>query len=317
MAQGGGKDKWTKTIMNGACGGGGEVVSKHARGRGESMVAGRIRTTDEFRRALRVNQGYRTECRWRWLRFGGLGGLRSLCFHVRILLVYLVARRLIRDGVLGLDDYAERSLASLRVAEQAGGKVEVEGLGHVAGVNGPVVFVGNHMSTLETLLLPGFMLPFKDVAFVVKESLLNYPIFGPIMRAVKRIPVARVNPREDLKAVLTQGEAMLRAGVSVVIFPQATRAVEFSVEEFNTLGVKLAGRVGVPVVPLALKTDFMGNGRVFKDLGLVDDRKTIHFAFGAPLVVAGNGRDAHEAVVAFITAHLQQWGGRVKGGDSQ
>jgi 1-acyl-sn-glycerol-3-phosphate acyltransferase len=129
----------------------------------------------------------------------------------------------------------------------AGGKVEVEGLGHVAGVRGPVVFVGNHMSTLETLLLPGFMLPFKDVAFVVKDSLLSYPVFGPIMRAVKHIPVARVNPREDLKAVLTQGEAMLRAGVSVVIFPQATRSVEFSVEEFNTLGVKLAGRAGAPM----------------------------------------------------------------------
>jgi 1-acyl-sn-glycerol-3-phosphate acyltransferase len=201
----------------------------------------------------------------------------------------------------------------MKAAEGAGGVVEVGGLEHVAGVSGPVVFVGNHMSTLETLLLPGLILPFKEVAFVVKQSLLDYPVFGKIMRAVKQIAVARVNPRDDLKVVLTQGEAMLKAGVSVVIFPQATRSVEFDVAEFNTLGVKLAARAGVPLVPLALKTDFMGNGRVFKDLGYVDHRKTIHFEFGAPMDVKGNGREAHEAVVAFISSRLRQWGGLVKG----
>lgn len=273
----------------------------------------RIKTSLEFREALRVNRAYQTAPEWRLFRFGVFGGLRSLWFHIRVLWVYGVARRLIRDGVLDLDDYEGRSFASLRVTEGAGGVVEVGGLEHVAGVSGPVVFVGNHMSTLETLLLPGLILPFKDVAFVVKQSLLDYPIFGKIMRAVKQIAVARVNPRDDLKVVLTQGEALLRAGVSVVVFPQATRSVEFDVEAFNSLGVKLAARAGVPVVPLALKTDFMGNGRVFKDLGYVDHRKTIHFEFGAPLEVTGNGREAHEAIVAFITAHLRQWGGQVKG----
>lgn len=277
------------------------------------MDGKRIRTSSEFREALRARHAYRTAPGWRWLRFGPVGWLRSFCFHLRVLLVYIAARRLIRNGVLGLDDYAGRSFASLRAAEGAGGVVEAAGLEHVAGVGGAVVFVGNHMSTLETVLLPGLILPFKNVAFVVKESLLDYPVFGPIMRAVRHIPVARVNPRDDLKVVLTQGEAMLRAGISVVVFPQATRSVEFNAAEFNSLGVKLAGRAGVPVVPLALKTDFMGNGRVFKDLGFVDHSKTIHFAFGAPLAVTGNGRDAHEAIVAFITARLREWGGQVKG----
>jgi 1-acyl-sn-glycerol-3-phosphate acyltransferase len=262
---------------------------------------------------LRAEHAYRTAPGRAWFRFGPLGGLRSFCFHCRVLLVYHVARRLIRKGVLGLEDYAGRSYASLRAAEGAGGVVEVDGLAHLAGVAGPVVFVGNHMSTLETLLLPGLILPFKDVAFVVKQSLLDYPIFGPIMRAVKHIPVARVNPRDDLKAVLTQGEAMLKDGVSVVIFPQATRSVVFDAGEFNTLGVKLAARAGVPVVPMALKTDFMANGRVFKDLGYVNPGLTIHFVFGAPMEAKGSGKDAHETVVNFIAGHLRRWGGQVKG----
>lgn len=278
------------------------------------MAAGRSRTFAEFRAEIQKARNYRTgDCR-ALFRFGPVGWLRSFCYHVRVLLIYWVARRAIRRGLFDLEAYGGRSLASLRAVEGAGGKVSVTGLDHVAEVEGPVVFVGNHMSTLETLLLPGLILPFKDVAFVVKEKLLDYPVFGPIMRAVKHIAVGRENPREDLKAVLTRGQEMLQAGVSVVIFPQATRSAAFEVSAFNTLGVKLAARAGVPVIPLALKTDFMGNGRMFKDLGFIDDRKSVHFAFGAPLKVAGNGREAHEAVVNFVANHLRAWGGEVRVG---
>jgi 1-acyl-sn-glycerol-3-phosphate acyltransferase len=191
--------------------------------------------------------------------------------------------------------------------------LEVSGLEHLAGTAGPVVIIGNHMSSLETVVLPVLILPFKDVAFVVKESLRTHFIFGPIMCAVKHIAVARSNPREDLKLVLTRGEELIRQGVSVVIFPQATRAAEFDIEGFNTLGVKLAARAGVPVIPLALKTDFMANGTWIKDMGPVYPGRTIHFAFGAPLKVAGNGREEHAAVVKFVAAHLKSWGGCIKG----
>lgn len=229
--------------------------------------------------------------------------------------VYAIARRTIRRNAYDLTAYMDSSYRIRRIAELAGGDIEVTGLENVAGVSGSVVFVGNHMSSLETVILPGLLIPFKDVAFVVKESLLTYPVFGPIMRAVKNIPVGRQNPRDDLKQVLVQGEEFLRSGVSVVIFPQATRSAVFQPAEFNTLGVKLAARAGVPVIPLAMRTDFMGNGRVFKDLGLVDPAKPIRFAFGAPLQPSGNGREAHEAVVAFITGNLTKWGGQVKQGD--
>lgn len=275
------------------------------------MAAGRARSYIEFAAEIRANRRYETgKCR-SWFRFGPVGWLRSFCFHVRILLVYVVARRSIRLGTFDLEAYGGRSFASLRAVEGAGGKVCVTGLEHLAQVPGPVVFVGNHMSTLETLLLPGLILPFKDVAFVVKENLLEYPVFGPIMRAVKHIAVGRANPRDDLKVVLTRGQELLAAGVSVVIFPQATRSVAFDVSAFNSLGVKLASKAGVPVVPVALKTDFMGNGRVFKDLGFVDHRKPVHVAFGAPLQAAATSRGTHEAVVDFVRTHLEAWGGEV------
>lgn len=243
----------------------------------------------------------------RW-RFGAFRPLRTACFHARVLLVYRTARRLIRTGRFDLDEYAMRAVANLRISEAAGGQVEVTGLHHLAAVPGPVVIVGNHMSSLETVMLPCFLLPFKDVAFVVKESLTTHAIFGPIMRSVKHIAVTRANPRDDLKQVMTQGTALLQSGASVVIFPQATRTVEFDPAQFNSLGVKLAARAGVPVVPMALRTDFWANGRAVKDLGPICPERPIRVAFDAARPVTGTGKAEHEAIVAFITRHLRAWG---------
>jgi 1-acyl-sn-glycerol-3-phosphate acyltransferase len=267
-----------------------------------------------FRDRLRTDLCYRTPASRRagW-RFGGWDRLRAACFHLRMVWIYVVAGRMIRRGVFDLDAYAERSFKSVCVAEDAGGLIEVTGLKPLSDLAGPAVIIGNHMSSLETIMLSCLILPFRNVAFVVKQALVDHPIFGPIMRVVHVIPVGRTNPREDLKAVLTQGEALLKQGISVVIFPQATRSVEFDMAAFNTLGVKLAARAGVPVIPLALKTDFMGNGKRFKDIGPVDPDKTVHFAFGPPITIEDNGRRAHETVVEFIRSHIEQWGGTVKG----
>ena len=273
---------------------------------------GSARAYDEFRERLRRELAYETPpgpARW---RFGALGLLRTACFHARVLLGYHHARQLIRQGRFDIDEYAMCALFNVRVAEAAGGHVKVTGLEHVAGTEGPVVIVGNHMSSLETVMLSCFLLPFKDVAFVVKDALLRHAIFGPIMRAVKMIPVSRTNPRDDLKQVLTKGTELLQSGTSVVIFPQATRATLFDPAQFNSLGVKLAARAGVPVVPMALRTDFWANGRLIKDLGAICPDRPIRVAFDAPRRVDGTGRETHEAIVAFITQRLHEWGLQTK-----
>jgi 1-acyl-sn-glycerol-3-phosphate acyltransferase len=101
--------------------------------------------------------------------------------------------------------------------------------------------------------------------------------------------------------------ARVRDGRSVVVFPQTTRTVVFDPVTFNTIGVKMARRAGVPLVPLALKTDAWANGRRLKDWGRIDPRKPVHFCFGRPLQVSGAGRAEHEQVVRFIQDKLRTW----------
>jgi 1-acyl-sn-glycerol-3-phosphate acyltransferase len=171
----------------------------------------------------------------------------------------------------------------------------------------PCVFIANHMSVLETFILPGLIQPQRDVTFVVKASLIDYPLFRHVMRSRNPIVVGRANPRQDLRTVLEEGQKRLNSQVSIVIFPQTTRSIEFEPGDFNTLGIKLAKRARVPVVPIALKTDAWGLGGKLKDFGKIRPAKTVHICFGEPLRVKGSGKEEHRIVVDFITSKLKEW----------
>ena len=119
--------------------------------------------------------------------------------------------------------------------------------------------------------------------------------------------VGRTDPRKDLEAVMNGGVDLLKNGISIVIFPQSTRSVEFNPEEFNSLGVKLARKAGVEVVPIALKTDFWGNGKLIRELGPIDHHKQIHIKFGEPMQITGNGKEENQRIIDFIKSSLQEW----------
>ena len=95
----------------------------------------------------------------------------------------------------------------------------------------------------------------------------------------------------------------------MIVFPQTTRRPVFDPAQFNSIGVKLARRAGVPVIPLAVKTDAWGLGWPLKDLGKIDPSRTVRFSFGDPLTVTGTGKEEHEEVVRFITDKLDSWSG--------
>ncbi|MDC7224890.1 MAG: lysophospholipid acyltransferase family protein [Spirochaetales bacterium] len=216
-----------------------------------------------------------------------------------------------RKGFMAYEDYARISLEILKGVETHRGTVEIEGLDKILASDQNFVIIGNHISSLEAQTLAA-ILNTRKVAFVMKESLLTTPFFGPIMRNANPIPVGRKNPMDDLKSVMETGSEYLKKGYSVIIFPQGTRSSLFDPAHFNKLGVRLALRAGVPCLPLALKTDFWGNGKVLKTFGPTHPEKTVHFAFGDPILPKGKGKDAHEGVVSFISEKLKLWGFPVK-----
>ncbi len=194
-----------------------------------------------------------------------------------------------------------------RYLESVGVRFHIDNLKVIQELKKPCVFIGNHMSALETFILPGILMPFRDITFVVKKSLMSYPLFKHIMISQNPVVVGRENPREDLKIVLDEGLDRLKQKISVVIFPQHTRTVDLDINHFNKLGVKLAQRAGVPIVPIALRTDAWGNGPLIKDFGRIGPEKPVRFYFGDPLIVKENAREIHQHIVSFIKNKLKEW----------
>lgn len=236
----------------------------------------------------------------------------SMAFYARVTRTVFKAARTAKKG--DFDDAAWYHDAFLirDAFENTGAIISIKGTENIANLEEPCVFIGNHMSTAETFMLATMILPYRPVTFVIKQALMDYPIFKHIMRTRDPIVVGRVNPREDLKAVMGGGQDRLKAGTSIVIFPQKTRSDNFSREGFNTIGTKLAKRAGVPIIPLALKTNAWSNGKKFKDFGPFRPEEDVHFEFGEPIRIEGSDKQAHEAVIEFIESRMQQWGVEVE-----
>jgi len=238
-----------------------------------------------------------------------------LFFKTRVYFYLLLVKRIVlssifkaRRGLYNHAFWAESSFNTLKDLEKCGIKFNISGLNYIRETEGPVVFVANHMSNLETFILPSIILPEKPLVFVIKESLRKSPFFGEIMKATSAISVGRKNPKKDLKTVLTEGEKILKDGISIAIFPQSTRHSYFDKKKFNSLGIKVAKRAGVPVIPLALKTDCLENGKIIKDFGKLNREKIVYFKFGPAVKIEGNGKFEHEKIVEFISSSLKEWG---------
>jgi 1-acyl-sn-glycerol-3-phosphate acyltransferase len=230
-----------------------------------------------------------------------------LYFTLKYARIVLISRKEAIMGRYNNTAWADSSYVIFKLLERIGGQYHISGMEYITETPDPVLFIGNHMSTLETMVLPALIAPHRRVTFVVKESLVSHPLFGDVMRSRDPIVVGRTDPRKDLEAVLEGGMELLSKGVSIIIFPQSTRSIEFKPEDFNSLGVKLAKKAGVKVVPIAVKTDFWGQGKIVKELGPLDCKKPIFIRFGEPFEATGSGKEENQKIIDFIQSSLNEW----------
>jgi len=236
----------------------------------------------------------------------------SCSFHSQLVRIVLRSARMAKQGKYDDREWTKSSLEVMHALESVGVQFEVTGLENVSVIDGPCVVAANHMSSLETGILPGLLRPYQPVTFVIKQSLLHYPVFKHIMRSRNPIAVTQSNPRQDLKAMLSEGTERLQQGTSIVVFPEGARRTLFAPTAFNSIAVKLAHRANVPILPLALQTDAWGLGWGVQELGRIDPKKPVRFAFGEPMMVAGRSNGENRVLIDFITEKLLAWGGKVE-----
>ncbi|MEV6025611.1 lysophospholipid acyltransferase family protein [Streptomyces sp. NPDC052036] len=127
-------------------------------------------------------------------------------------------------------------------------KIDCKGSENIPS-SGGAVLVSNHISYLDFIFNGLAALPQKRlVRFMAKESVFRHRISGPLMRAMKHIPV----DRGQGEAAYAHALDSLRSGEVVGVFPEATISQSFTLKSFKSGAVRLAQEAGVPVVPMAV-----------------------------------------------------------------
>lgn len=156
----------------------------------------------------------------------------------------------------------------------------VEGLDRLARVEGPVIFVANHASHLDTPLIL-LSLPDEWRRRTAVAAAADY-FFDTWWRAVGSAMVFNTFPidRRGGSMAATPGE-VLADGWSLIIYPEGTRSRDGWVGRFQLGAAYLATRHGVPVVPIAHRGTFaaMPRGQNWPSAG----RRPLTLRFGEPL----------------------------------
>ena len=166
----------------------------------------------------------------------------------------------------------------------------VEGLDVLSRIEGPVIFVANHASHLDTPLIL-LSLPNEWRRRTAVAAAADY-FFDTWWRAVGSAMVFNTFPidRRGGTMATTPGN-LLDEGWSLVIYPEGTRSKDGWVGRFQLGAAYLATRYGVPVVPIAHRGTFaaMPRGQNWPSRG----RRQLTLRFGEP-VVPERGESARE-----------------------
>lgn len=112
----------------------------------------------------------------------------------------------------------------------------------------PYVVIANHESVADPFLLS--FLPW-DMRWVGKEELFKIPVIGTMLRWSGDIPIRR-GKGESVREMFHACHETLKAGQSVMLFPEGTRSADGVLQKFKDGAFQLAIEAQVPVLPVAV-----------------------------------------------------------------
>ncbi|UGT59374.1 lysophospholipid acyltransferase family protein [Nocardia asteroides] len=157
-------------------------------------------------------------------------------------------------------------------------KFTVTGAENIPATGGGVVAI-NHTGYLDFTYagLPA-RTPKRYIRFMAKKEVFDNKISGPIMRALKHIPVDRGAGADSYQAAVQY----LSRGELVGVYPEATISRSFEIKDFKSGAARMALEAQVPIIPVAI----WGAQRVWtkghpKRLGRTNT--PIHIVVGEPI----------------------------------
>jgi 1-acyl-sn-glycerol-3-phosphate acyltransferase len=124
--------------------------------------------------------------------------------------------------------------------------LRIDGAEHLAG---PGIFVSNHTSLIDVVILPAIVPPKTKV--VAKRELIYVPFLGWAFGASGAVLVDRRNARAAV-ASMRAALAKLPAGWSIAVFPEGTRSRTATMRPFKKGAFHMAVATGLPIIPVGL-----------------------------------------------------------------
>lgn len=164
--------------------------------------------------------------------------------------------------------------------------------------SGPVVFMSNHESWLD---IPALLVAIPgQVRFLAKKTLFGIPFLGWAMRAMGFIPVDRENRRTAIKS-FDEAASRIRAGRSVLVFPEETRTPDGTLLPFQRGGFLIALKAGLPIVPVGIQG---ARGVLAKKSYLIRPGRIV-VRFGEPIPTEGLGVTAKSELMERVRAAIE------------
>lgn len=176
-------------------------------------------------------------------------------------------------------------------------RVRLDDRAHLDPVDGPYVFVCNHQSALDILVLAA-ALPYP-FGFAAKAELGEVPFLGRAIRQSPSVFVDRRTPRRAVETVKEAGER-IRAGMSVLVFPEGRRSYRAEPLPLERGAFMIALEAGVPLVPVVL----FGSYRVLDERRQAFRPGTVGVAVHPPIETAGLTRHDLPALMARVAAWM-------------
>jgi 1-acyl-sn-glycerol-3-phosphate acyltransferase len=192
------------------------------------------------------------------------------------------------------------------------------GMAHIPQTGG-VIIVANHLSHADPLICAHYVYDAgRWPQFLAKSSLFKVRVLGPLLRAVKQIPVHRGTV--DAVKALDSAVAAVKDGAAVVVYPEGTTTKQPDLWPMRgkTGAARLALATGARVVPVVM----WGPQRIFdprtKKLRL-RPRTPVTVVGGAPIdLSAWHGAEATgqtlQEMTEAIMLHLRDMLAEIRGG---
>lgn len=162
-----------------------------------------------------------------------------------------------------------------------GVRIEAAGLENVP-THAPVILMSNHQSLIDIAAIVSTLPRTQRWRFVAKKELARIPIFGQALVASGHIIIDRGDRGRAVESLRRAAE-IIRAGTTVIVFPEGTRSPLGNLRAFKSGPFHLAIEAQVPIVPVTVS----GSQRITPKGQLIVHRGAVKITYGMPIPTRG------------------------------